>query len=127
MEDLHLTEDRGPRNRSLGLLAVVALFCAVPSVSAGDEAAMVLARVQTWLDGTKDLQAGFAQTLVSGALGAGGHLDRGRFRSAADDASGSVVAAPTATPRPLGGDPASPRRPAGPLLRRLPLLSFPSG
>ena len=66
-----MTEDRGSRNRSPALLAAMALLWAAQSASAGDEAAMVLARVQAWLDGTKDLQAGFTQTLVSGALGAG--------------------------------------------------------
>jgi outer membrane lipoprotein carrier protein len=35
------------------------------------DAQTVTERVQLWLDGTRDLQAGFEQTLVSGALGAG--------------------------------------------------------
>jgi outer membrane lipoprotein carrier protein len=50
-------------------LAVVALL-ALP-VPAAEDPGPALARLQRWLDGTKDLQARFEQTLVSSALGAG--------------------------------------------------------
>ena len=50
---------------ALGLVAV-----SLPAVPA-QEGAPALAGLQRWLDGTKDLQARFEQTLLSSALGAG--------------------------------------------------------
>ena len=59
--------------------AVLLLFCSVlanaaaPAVprTTSPDVATVLSRVQGWLDGTRDLQARFEQSLLSGALGAG--------------------------------------------------------
>jgi outer membrane lipoprotein carrier protein len=55
-----------------GCVAAVA-FGAVVAVAASREldAAGVAQRLQTWLDGTSDLEASFEQTLASGALGVG--------------------------------------------------------
>jgi outer membrane lipoprotein carrier protein len=58
-----------------GAIGVVVLAVGVwgaPLAAGGElDAAQVLDRVQGWLDGTRDLQARFEQTLVSGALGDG--------------------------------------------------------
>lgn len=67
------------RNRVSWRRAVVAAFVAlaVGAASAGQENGPdvstdeALRGLQRWLDGTRDLQAEFEQTLVSGALGAG--------------------------------------------------------
>jgi outer membrane lipoprotein carrier protein len=60
---------------AIAILAVMA--AARPAVAAG-EAPDLLASLQGWLDGTRDLECRFEQTLVSGALGSGirelGHL-----------------------------------------------------
>lgn len=55
------------RKLALALL-VLALAGAAPSA---EEPASALSGLQRWLDGTKDLQARFEQTLLSSALGAG--------------------------------------------------------
>jgi len=66
-------------HRSTCLLLIVLVSA---SVAAEEPAALdgprVLERVQRWLDETRDLQAHFEQTLVSGALGAG-LQERGRL------------------------------------------------
>jgi len=66
---------RGRRGFSLaGRLAAVILALALAPGSFGArelDAAAVLERVQSWLDGTRDLQARFEQKLASGALGTG--------------------------------------------------------
>ena len=49
------------------LVLVVSAVAASPTLDAG----AVVARVQEWLDGTRDMEAGFQQTMTSGALGAG--------------------------------------------------------
>lgn len=55
------------RKTPLAALALVLACTAAPA----DEAQPALQGLQRWLDGTKDLQARFEQTLVSSALGAG--------------------------------------------------------
>jgi len=60
----------------------VAICLALPSLSVGaspgPEAATVLAGLQAWLEGTRDLEGRFEQSLASGALGAG-LAESGRF------------------------------------------------
>jgi outer membrane lipoprotein carrier protein len=56
------------RTLRVSVLAL-ALLGLAPATPADDVPALV--RLQRWLDGTKDLQARFEQTLVSSALGAG--------------------------------------------------------
>jgi len=58
------------RTTSILILALAAASAAAAEPAALDGPA-VLERVQRWLDATRDLQGGFEQTLVSGALGAG--------------------------------------------------------
>jgi outer membrane lipoprotein carrier protein len=58
------------------MLTSGAAAAAPPSIET--EAAEVLARLQQWLDGTRDLRGRFVQTLVSGALGTGLE-ETGRF------------------------------------------------
>ena len=53
--------------RTLCILVLWLAFAAAPAQEAGP----VLSGLQRWLDGTKDLQARFEQTLLSSALGAG--------------------------------------------------------
>jgi outer membrane lipoprotein carrier protein len=57
--------------RRLSLAVAVALLAAAPVWAAKVSDAEVLERFQLWLDGTRQLEARFEQTLVSGALGAG--------------------------------------------------------
>ncbi len=58
----------------------VALWLAAAAPAGGAElgSLAVLDRLQSWLDGTRTLEARFEQTLVSGALG-GGETERGRL------------------------------------------------
>ena len=58
---------RGALRVALGLLA----FQAGVSARAEPNGAQVVAGLQRWLDGTRDLQGEFAQVLRSGALGSG--------------------------------------------------------
>lgn len=59
------------RRETLAVLTV-ALLCAVTTVpAASPDSNEALARLQAWLDGTRDLQCRFEQTLLSGAFGAG--------------------------------------------------------
>ncbi len=53
-----------------GLCAVLPGYLAV-SASRTLDAAAVVDRVQEWLDGTRDIEARFEQTMMSGALGIG--------------------------------------------------------
>ncbi len=74
------------RNAPLALAAATAtLFLAAAGAAvraapaAAPDAAVELARLQAWLDGTRDLSGSFEQELLSGALGAG-VPEAGRFR-----------------------------------------------
>jgi outer membrane lipoprotein carrier protein len=59
------------RRAALAALAI-AILCAAASLEAvAKDPDEVLARLQTWLDGTRDLECRFEQTLLSGAFGAG--------------------------------------------------------
>jgi outer membrane lipoprotein carrier protein len=57
------------------LIALVALLLAVAGlvgrIAAEGDAGAVVAGLERWLAGTKDLEGGFRQSLISGALGAG--------------------------------------------------------
>jgi len=62
----------GPAGRAAPLALLAALLVAAPApASGGLDAAELVAGLQSWLDGTKDLQGRFEQRLVSGALGSG--------------------------------------------------------
>jgi outer membrane lipoprotein carrier protein len=63
----------GVKGRSgLGALVLALLFgVASPAVSGELDATGVARRLQDWLDGTRDLEGRFEQTLASGALGTG--------------------------------------------------------
>lgn len=59
-------------NRTAGAaLLLLGLFTAAPAVAGELDAAAVLAGVQRWLDGTRDLSGYFVQQMESGALGSG--------------------------------------------------------
>jgi outer membrane lipoprotein carrier protein len=60
-----------PCPRRLWLTIAAAMLAAAPVSAARVSDAEVLERLQRWLDGTRQLEARFEQTLVSGALGAG--------------------------------------------------------
>jgi outer membrane lipoprotein carrier protein len=60
---------------SVALLGVL-LLAAAPARDLGAEE--LLARLQGWLDGTRDLEARFSQSLVSGAFGSG-VVEKGRL------------------------------------------------
>jgi outer membrane lipoprotein carrier protein len=50
----------------------IAILCAATGVqTASPDSTEALTRLQAWLDGTRDLQCRFEQTLLSGAFGAG--------------------------------------------------------
>jgi outer membrane lipoprotein carrier protein len=51
--------------------ACIALAWGVPAAAAELDAEAVAARLQAWIEGTRDLQGRFEQTLTSGALGTG--------------------------------------------------------
>jgi outer membrane lipoprotein carrier protein len=58
------------RGRGVAAIACALLLCAA-APRAAPSAQEIAARLQSWLDGTRDLEARFEQTLVSGALGSG--------------------------------------------------------
>jgi outer membrane lipoprotein carrier protein len=68
--------------RRVRFVPVAALALALPFLTsaarAEENAQEVLARVQAWIDGTRDLECEFVQTLESGALGSGVR-ERGRL------------------------------------------------
>ncbi len=56
----------------LALVATILAGLAAPPFGAQTpESSLLMERVQLWLDGTRDLQGRFEQSLISGALGAG--------------------------------------------------------
>lgn len=63
------------RSRLLTILPTVAVACATATAATSRDdparAGEVLGQVQAWLDATHDLQGGFEQRVVSGALGSG--------------------------------------------------------
>lgn len=60
------------RWRSIALgSAILAVLPAATPAAAGPEPAVALDGLQGWLDGTRDLECRFEQTLVSGTFGAG--------------------------------------------------------
>ena len=67
---------RWSRSRTAFLAVVLA---AAPAVSADLDTASVVARLQGWLDTTRDLDCRFEQRLVSGALGSA-PVESGRLR-----------------------------------------------
>jgi outer membrane lipoprotein carrier protein len=62
--------------RAAAFTTVALVFCAASG--AASDPVEVLAGLQTWLDETRDLEAEFRQSLLSGALGAG-PAERGRL------------------------------------------------
>jgi len=52
-------------------ILVALALCALAAAASAEEESPALAGLQRWLDGTKDLQARFEQSLLSSALGAG--------------------------------------------------------
>ena len=52
-------------------ILVALALCALGAAASAEEESPALAALQRWLDGTKDLQARFEQSLLSSALGAG--------------------------------------------------------
>jgi outer membrane lipoprotein carrier protein len=70
------------RRTALGVaslsVALATTLAAPPALAAAGTADEALAKLQAWLDGTRDLRGKFRQTLVSGALG-GGLEEAGKF------------------------------------------------
>jgi outer membrane lipoprotein carrier protein len=64
-------------SKVFGALAILCLAMP-PLLASGQEQDAPVARFQEWLDGTRDLQGKFEQTMVSGALGTG-LSESGRF------------------------------------------------
>lgn len=89
-------------SRSCIALVLLCAALAAPAATSTDVTA-VLSRVQGWLDGTRDLQARFEQTLVSGALGAGTR-ETGRLYLARPGRMRWEYAAPDAKVALLDGD-----------------------
>jgi outer membrane lipoprotein carrier protein len=59
-------------------LALASMLPAAPSFGRDPDTAQVVAGLQAWLDGTKDLSGRFEQRIVSGAFGAG-TTERGKL------------------------------------------------
>ena len=67
-----MSDSRGVRWGGVTVAVAFVLWAAaVPAASPELDAAAVTERLQEWLDGTRDIEGRFEQTLVSGALGSG--------------------------------------------------------
>lgn len=59
------------RRGTVAVLTITILCAATTGAGAVPDSAELLSRLQAWLDGTRDLECRFEQTLLSGAFGAG--------------------------------------------------------